>query len=104
MPVPGNLFTLPDVPLPKVKSLLNIIARPPQRSPRVQNGRSQTYQSYESAQSETPLSTPAVEEREQHDLGKSFNNSLTSKTLSLAILKKVHRTRIRFYKNQSGIS
>jgi len=69
MPVPGNLFTLPDVPLPKVKSLLNIIARPPQRSPRVQNGRSQTYQSYESAQSETPLSTPAVEEREQHDLG-----------------------------------
>merc|ERR1712142_1288156 len=71
MPVPGNLFTLPDVPIPKVKSLLNIIARPPQRSPRVQNGngRSQTYQSHESAQSETPLSTPAVEEREQHDLG-----------------------------------
>merc|ERR1719450_1761743 len=71
MPIPGNLFTLPDVPLPKMKDLLSIVARPPQRSPRVQNGngRSQTYQSYESAQSETPLSTPAVEEREQHDLG-----------------------------------
>merc|ERR1712033_66130 len=78
MPIPGNLVTLPDVPLPKVKNLLNYIARPPQRSPRVQNGtRSQTYHSYESAQSETPLSTPVTEdkpflndaERQDHDLG-----------------------------------
>merc|ERR1712227_47551 len=78
MPVPGNIFQLPNVPLPKVKNLLNYIARPPQRSPRVQNGtRSQTYHSYESAQSETPLSTPVTEdkpflndaERQDHDLG-----------------------------------
>ena len=54
MPIPGNLFTLPDVPLPKMKDLLNIVARPPQRSPRVQNGRSQTYQYYDSEQA-TPL-------------------------------------------------
>merc|ERR1712048_1096461 len=64
MPVPGNFIKLPDVALPKVKNLLNYIARPPQRSPRVQNGtRSETYPSYESAQSETPLSTPVTEDR-----------------------------------------
>merc|ERR1719394_1296619 len=64
MPVPGNFIKLPDVALPKVKSLLNYIARPPQRSPRVQNGtRSETYHSYESAQSETPLSTPVTEDK-----------------------------------------
>merc|ERR1711936_178751 len=63
MPIPGNVFKLPDVPLPKAKSLLNYIARPPQRSsPRVQNGRSETYHSYESAQTETPVSTPGTEE------------------------------------------
>merc|ERR1719471_1431840 len=33
MPVPGNLFSLPDVPLPKMRDLLSIVARPPQRSP-----------------------------------------------------------------------
>ena len=64
MPVPGNFIKLPDVALPKVKNLLNYIARPPQRSPRVQNGtRSETYHSYESAQSETPLSTPVTEDK-----------------------------------------
>merc|ERR1719433_208177 len=65
MPIPGNVFKLPDVPLPKAKTILNYIARPPQRtSPRVQNGtRSETYHSYESAQSETPLSTPGTEEK-----------------------------------------
>ena len=54
MPIPGNLFTLPDVPLPKMKDLLSIVARPPQRSPRIQNGRSQTYLSYDSEQT-TPI-------------------------------------------------
>merc|ERR1719336_2867968 len=65
MPIPGNMFKLPDVPLPKAKSILNYIARPPQRSsPRVQNGtRSETYHSYESAQTETPVSTPGTEEK-----------------------------------------
>ena len=58
MPVPGNIFTLPDVPLPKVKNILNYIARPPQRSsPRVQNG-TRTYQSYDSEQS-----TPVTEDK-----------------------------------------
>ena len=65
MPIPGNVFKLPDVPLPKAKSILNYIARPPQRSsPRVQNGtRSETYHSYESTQSETPVSTPGTEDK-----------------------------------------
>merc|ERR1712226_528133 len=65
MPIPGNVFKLPDVPLPKAKTILNYIARPPQRSsPRVQNGtRSETYHSYESAQTETPVSTPGMEEK-----------------------------------------
>merc|ERR1711879_682480 len=45
---------LPDVPLPKMKDLLSIVARPPQRSPRIQNGRSQTYLSYDSEQT-TPI-------------------------------------------------
>merc|ERR1712223_1501448 len=58
MPIPGNVFKLPDVPLPKVKNILNYIARPPQRSsPRVQNG-SRTYQSYDSEQS-----TPVTEDK-----------------------------------------
>ena len=59
MPIPGNLFTLPDVPLPKMKDLLSIVARPPQRSPRVQNGRSQTYQSFDSEQT-----TPMTEDKQ----------------------------------------
>ena len=59
MPIPGNLFTLPDVPLPKMKDLLSIVARPPQRSPRVHNGRSQTYQSYDSEQT-----TPMTEDKQ----------------------------------------
>merc|ERR1711936_63382 len=65
MPIPGNVFKLPDVPLPKAKTILNYIARPPPRSsPRVQNGtRSETYHSYESAQTETPVSTPGTEEK-----------------------------------------
>merc|ERR1719208_190404 len=72
MPVPGNLFSLPDVPLPKMRDLLSIVARPPQRSPRPQNGAGhQTYHSYESADA-TPLSTPVTEDRSflaDQDLG-----------------------------------
>merc|ERR1719340_93001 len=59
MPIPGNLFTLRDVPLPKMKDLLSIVARPPQRSPRVHNGRSQTYQSYDFEQT-----TPMTEDKQ----------------------------------------
>ena len=31
LPIPGNLVTLPDVPLPKMKSILQLVARTPQR-------------------------------------------------------------------------
>merc|ERR1719402_1598880 len=33
-PVPGNLVKLPDVPLPKLKNMLQLVARPPARAPR----------------------------------------------------------------------
>merc|ERR550525_220249 len=53
----------PTYPFQKSR-ISSTIARPPQRSPRVQNGtRSETYHSYESAQSETPVSTPGTEEK-----------------------------------------
>merc|ERR1711963_353780 len=29
LPIPGNVIRMPDVPLPKMKSILNVIARPP---------------------------------------------------------------------------
>merc|ERR1712013_352718 len=32
LPIPGNMIRMPDVPLPKMKSILNVIARPPARS------------------------------------------------------------------------
>ena len=64
MPIPGNVFKLPDVPLPKAKTILQYIAPVQRSSPRVQNGtRSETYHSYESAQTETPVSTPGMEEK-----------------------------------------
>ena len=31
MPVPGNLITLPDVPLPKLRNMLQLVARTPVR-------------------------------------------------------------------------
>ena len=62
---------MPNVPLPKMKDLLNIVARPPQRSPRQNGTRNQTYHSYESADA-TPLSTPVTEDKSflgDHDIG-----------------------------------
>ena len=69
-PVPGNVIRLPDVPLPRVKNILNYIARPPQRSPRPASAaNSQTYHSYESAAgSDTVESTPLVDERVNHGI------------------------------------
>jgi len=32
LPVPGNLFQLPDVPIPKAKDLLKLVARPPRKA------------------------------------------------------------------------
>merc|ERR1712013_971423 len=55
---------LPDVALPKVKNILNYIARPAPRTPRTPNGtKSETYHSYESAQSETVESTPLTDDK-----------------------------------------
>jgi len=53
-PVPGNIITLPDVPLPKFKNLLQKIA--PTRS-------SQSYHSYETAP-ETLESTPITSDKD----------------------------------------
>jgi len=36
--VPGNVITLPDVPLPKLKNMLQLVARPPARAPRPSPG------------------------------------------------------------------
>merc|ERR1719357_726835 len=81
MPIPGNVFKLPDVPLPKAKSILNYIARPAPRTPRTPNGtKSETYHSYESAQSETVESTPLTDDKVFH----SMSNGNESPTGSIS--------------------
>jgi len=81
MPIPGNIIKLPDVTLPKVKNILNYIARPAPRTPRTPNGtKSETYHSYESAQSETVESTPLTEDKNFH----SLSNGNESPTASLS--------------------
>ena len=60
-PVPGNLFTLPDVTLPKAKDLLHLVARPPRRkgnsvqpspalSERLPDSQIDSYSNFESSQ------------------------------------------------------
>merc|ERR1719193_2380840 len=60
-PVPGNLFTLPDVTLPKAKDLLHLVARPPRRkgnsvqpspalSERLPDSQIDSYSNFESGQ------------------------------------------------------
>ena len=69
LPIPGNLVKLPDVPLPKVKNILNYIARPAPRTPKTPNGtKSETYHSYEASQSETVESTPLTEDKIFHSM------------------------------------
>merc|ERR1719228_2415648 len=81
VPIPGNLVTLPDVPLPKIKNILNYIARPAQKTPKTPNGtKSETYHSYESAQSETVESTPLTEDKVFHSM--SNGNESPSGSLS----------------------
>jgi len=41
-PVPGNIVTLPDVPLPKLKNVLQLVARTPQRTHRPTSQANQT--------------------------------------------------------------
>jgi len=80
LPIPGNLVKLPDVPLPKVKNILNYIARPAPRTPKTPNGtKSETYHSYEASQSETVESTPLTEDKIFH----SMSNGNESPTGSL---------------------
>merc|ERR1719309_1602229 len=80
VPIPGNVIKLPDVELPKMKNILNYIARPAPRTPRTPNGtKSETYHSYESAQSETVESTPLTDDKVFH----SMSNGNESPTGSL---------------------
>jgi len=81
VPIPGNVIKLPDVELPKMKNILNYIARPAPRTPRTPNGtKSGTYHSYESAQSETVESTPLTEDKVFH----SMSNGNESPTGSIS--------------------
>jgi len=83
LPIPGNLVKLPDVPLPRIRSILNYIAKPAPRTPRTPKGtKSETYHSYESAQSETVESTPLTEDKMLH----SLSNGNESPTASLSEL------------------
>merc|ERR1712106_332807 len=80
LPIPGNIIKLPDVTLPKVKNILNYIARPAPRTPRTPNGtKSETYHSYESAQTETAETTPLADDKVFH----SMSNGNESPTVSI---------------------
>merc|ERR1712004_53297 len=57
LPIPGNVIRMPDVPLPKMKSILNVIARPPARSSPRRTPKSET---------ETVESTPLMDDRQLH--------------------------------------
>merc|ERR1711970_1543987 len=72
LPIPGSVIRMPDVPLPKMKSILNVIARPPQRSSPRRTPKSETYKSFDvAAEGEEEVdSTPLVEERECHEPAK----------------------------------
>merc|ERR1712107_421669 len=61
LPIPGNVIRMPDVPLPKMKSILNVIARPPARSSPRRTPKSETYKSFD-PETETVESTPLMED------------------------------------------
>merc|ERR1711892_590868 len=80
LPIPGNIIKLPDVTLPKVKNILNYIARPAPRTPRTPNGtKSEAYHSYESAQTETAETTPLADDKVFHGM----SNGNESPTVSI---------------------
>merc|ERR1711892_1272331 len=80
LPIPGNIIKLPDVTLPKVKNILNYIARPAPRTPRTPNGtKSETYHSYEASQSETAETTPLADDKVFHGM----SNGNESPTVSI---------------------
>merc|ERR1712212_104907 len=65
LPIPGNVIRMPDVPLPKMKSILNVIARPPPRSSPRKTPKSETYKSFD-PESGTVESTPLMDDRQLH--------------------------------------
>merc|ERR1719458_986901 len=65
LPIPGNVIRMPDVPLPKMKSILNVIARPPPRSSPRRTPKSETYKSFD-PESGTVGSTPLMDDRQLH--------------------------------------
>merc|ERR1712209_226414 len=65
LPIPGNVIRMPDVPLPKMKSILNVIARPPARSSPRRTPKSETYKSLD-PETETVESTPLMDDRQLH--------------------------------------
>merc|ERR1719237_2010597 len=65
LPIPGNVIRMPDVPLPKMKSILNAIARPAPRSSPRRTPKSETYKSFD-PESGTVESTPLMDERQLH--------------------------------------
>merc|ERR1712004_70549 len=65
LPIPGNVIRIPDVPLPKMKSILNVIARPPARSSPRRTPKSETYKSFD-LETETVESTPLMDDRQLH--------------------------------------
>merc|ERR1712020_543732 len=65
LPTPGNVIRMPDVPLPKMKSILNVIARPPARSSPRRTPKSETYKSFD-PESGTVESTPLMDDRQLH--------------------------------------
>merc|ERR1712088_656302 len=67
LPIPGNVIRMPDVPLPKMKSILNVIARPPARSSPRRTPKSETYKSFD-PETETVESTPLMDDRQLHSL------------------------------------
>merc|ERR1711962_781947 len=65
LPIPGNAIRMPDVPLPKMKSILNVIARPPARSSPRRTPKSETHKSFD-PETETVESTPLMDDRQLH--------------------------------------
>merc|ERR1711963_287339 len=65
LPIPGNVIRMPDVPLPKMKSILNVIARPPARSSPRRTPKSETYKSFD-PETNTVESTPLMDDRQLH--------------------------------------
>jgi len=64
LPIPGDFIKMPDVRIPKMKDLLNIVAKPAPRSSPRRTPKSETYHSFASSpESEVVEESPLPEER-----------------------------------------